>query len=132
MLKKLTLSTIVLSALLLNGCGGGSSTKADSIKEQLEKRDYIAIFHEYPAAVCTSQRLKDELAKKGFSAIITSVEDNSVSCGYYGRRNGGASCSEELLGGYPNACVIGANGSFNAPQKDFGLSTLSDAGLNTL
>jgi len=107
MIKKLGLAT-AMGALLLSGCGGGGSSK--SITEQMKERDAILIVHDYPAEVCTSQLLKDELAADiGATDIITSVEPNTINCGDYARNNDYISCGEETFGGYPDTCVIGMN-----------------------
>ena len=112
-MKKLGLATVALSVLLLSGCGGGGSksTGNKSTIEKMKEKTGIIITHNYPDEVCKSQRLKNELAAEGLTDIITSIEDNSVSCQTYGRANNGAICIEQTLGGYPNACVIGANTS---------------------
>ena len=107
-MKKLGLATVALSVLLLSGCGGGGSK---STTEKMKERTTIVITHNYPDEICKSQQLKNELAAEGITDIITSVEDNSVSCQTYGRTNNGSTCYEHTLGGYPNACVVGANAS---------------------
>lgn len=129
MLKKLTLSTVVLSALLLNGCGGGGS-KSQTIKEQIQERDVIVIVHNYPDDACKSQLLKDTLASDTAARnIITSVEDNTVNCAYYGRTI--ATCSEDVFGGYPNACVLGVDAPLNT-KANVDSTSIQDVMLNVL
>jgi len=109
MLNKTVLLAFVCGAFVFTACGGGGGSKEDPVTKEMKKRDTITILHEYPAVTCQSDTLKIELLKAGFHGIITSVEDNSINCAHYGRKNDGNSCYEELFGGYPNACVIGAN-----------------------
>ena len=105
-MKKLGFASIALSALLLSGCGGGDSK---STKEKIQERTFIVITHAYPDDICTSQGLKDELKTlTSVENIITSIEDNTVNCSYYGRSEGNT-CHEQVLGGYPNACVVGVD-----------------------
>ena len=91
-----------------------------------KKRDFIAIFHEYPAGACQSDALKVELAKNGFRDIITSVEDNSINCAHYGRTNDKIGCGEELFGGFPNACVMGLNAGSGIAAAIEGVTIASD------
>ncbi|CAA6810620.1 MAG: Unknown protein [uncultured Sulfurovum sp.] len=110
-MKIIKISAIALSAILLSACGGGSSNKEKTITEQIKERDAIAIIHNSPSAICTSQELKDELyIETGALDIIASSEPNTVNCEYYGRTNDGNTCAEEIIeGNFPRACVIAAN-----------------------
>ena len=109
--------------LLFTGCGGGGHK--ESITDKIKKRDAIIIIHAYPAGVCNSQELKQSLAQGiGAKDIITSVEDNSVSCATYGRDYN--TCGEEFYGGYPNACVIGFNVPPGVANIDTDLSLAAD------
>ena len=115
MLKKLTLSTIVLSALLLNGCGGGSKSTADKLKN----KNGIVIFHNSIAANCTPESIT------GATGVQVYVEANNVSCATYGRPttsyNKGEYCREKYTQeGGATACVAGFDDftSYALAQKD--------------
>jgi len=111
-MKKLGLTTIVLAALLLTGCGGGGKNSSNTnqpqtIKEQIKSRDIIVIFHNYPDDVCTSQRLKDTLNNNTTTNIITNIVNNNVTCKSYGRNS--ETCTENSFSQGTNACVVGAD-----------------------
>jgi len=118
MLRKTGISTLLCSVLVFTACGGGGNggNQEDPVIKEIKKRDGIVIFHEYSASVCQSDTLKSALQKEGLRDIITSVEDNSINCAHYGRANDGNTCTEELFGGYPNACVIAANISIDTAK----------------
>ena len=110
MLKKLTLSTIVLSALLLNGCGGGGSSKStiDIIKE----RNAIIIDHAVPKDVCESPEVHERFTQYYINANYYSM-DNTINCAAFGRTQTSniktEYCREAAITAYPGsteACVI--------------------------
>lgn len=137
MMKRLGLTTIALSVLLLSGCGSSKKKSTDTntsidknTTEQMKERDAIRIAHSYPDEACDSQ-IKSELARKGAKDIIISIEDNNVSCQTYGRINTDkGNCSESIYGGHENACVVGMNGiSFDS---DINISIAPDTLLEIL
>ena len=109
-LSSVTLMTV---GLLLTGCGGGGSSDSttSSIEDQIGQRDAIIIVHNYPADVCTADRLKDEIAiESGATNIITVSTSNSVTCNTYGRQNDGYLCTEAIVDtNSDQACVIGVD-----------------------
>jgi len=126
-MKKLSLTSIVTSALLFTGCGGGGSGSAEkTITEQIAERDSVVIIHGSNLAFC--ETIKNILAQDPtVKDIITDTPANTVSCSTYNKVEGdldddNAECintsleyfaaDEEDISIYedPNtACVIGAN-----------------------
>ena len=53
----------------------------------MTQRDAIIVFYHYPAEVCVSDDLRNELAVQVPEAYnwLIRVEDNSVNCGTYGK-----------------------------------------------
>ena len=122
MLKKFILSTAVLSALMLNGCGGDS--KKQNITEQLKQRDGILIIHSTKNSACSL--FVDQFIKLGVKNVIFDSPKNTVSCTTYGKVRGdidddNAECAETTLADFSEdedistleddtkACVIGGN-----------------------
>jgi len=105
MMKKLGLTTIALSALLLSGCGGGGS-KSDPIK----KKRYVAIWTEVPAGRCESQEFRIEVIRAGASSDVILKETNANTlCTTYGKKNDGNECGMAYIGGGDRNCVAGFN-----------------------
>jgi len=96
--------------------GVGSST---AVTNQIKNREAITIVYNYPADICTSQTLLDELTNAGATNIIASVESNYISCETYSRTNDGETCLELDLGEINNvSCVVGADQA-SASSKQF-------------
>ena len=123
MMKKLELTTLALSALLLTACGGGGNGK-QSITEQLKQRDAILIIHSTKNSACSL--FTDQFKEFGVKDIIFDSPSNTVSCETYGKIRGdidddNAECAETALADFSNdedislledttmACVIGGN-----------------------
>lgn len=133
-MKKLGLTTIALSALLLSGCGGSSSKKEKTITEQISERNYVLIMHNYPNGVCEDPRFKplfqEGLAQEGvyISNLITHEEDNTASCALYGKSS--TNCSSDLYNEDNSgnvACVIGFDSaSGNKQLKKLNTFNISD------
>ena len=121
MKKGLLWSGTAITALLLSGCGGGGggSDAAPSVTEQIKQRDAIVIAYHYPADVCVSDRLKEELRlSSGARNIIVSVESSSVNCSTYGRSNDGVWCMEiNVATDSSDTCVVGADAPENSAIK---------------
>ena len=129
MTKKTGLFTLAAATLLFSGCGGGSHK--ESITDQIKKRDIIVIFHAYPAEVCKSDELKQQIGQAASVAnIVTAVEDNSVDCVTYGRDYN--TCTETFVGGYPNACVVGADVAQGVTDIEADLSLAADAAFSSV
>jgi len=117
MIKKLKLTTIVLSVALLSGCGG-SGSKSKSITEQISERNYVVIMHNSPNGICEDPRFiplfTQNLQDEGISVtnVITHEEDNTASCALYGKSS--LNC-ESVLYDEENpgnvACVVGLDRS---------------------
>jgi len=129
MIKTLGLTTIVLSALLLSGCGGSKKNTTENIKE----KDVILIFHDVYNGNC--QKKEDELKnrlegmqKEGLRAKDVTVDTvtQNVNCTTYGRSNDGLTCTEETLGQGTETCVITYNISQNKNLKQMGNENVSD------
>ena len=101
MIKILGLTSIVLSSLILSGCGGGDS------KNPLNDKNYIIVYTELPAGVCESTDLRTDLSAAGLENFITEETDNTTSCETYGKRNDDTECAMSYVGGGSKNCVIG-------------------------
>jgi len=113
MIKKLGLTTLVLSALLLSGCGGGSD------KNPMNDKKYIVILKNVPSGICESQLYRDELSRE-LRGVLTEEKSNTVNCGDYGKRNDEIECGIEYYSGANGnvACVVGADGmKYNKQAK---------------
>lgn len=111
MLKKLTLSTIVLSALLLNGCGGGGGSGKSTI-DIIKERNAIVIDHGVPKEVCESPEVHERFTQYYVNANYYSMA-NTINCEAFGRTQTSnfekEFCREGVVTAYPNAteaCVI--------------------------
>jgi len=121
MLKKLILSTAVLSALLLNGCGGGSKQKTKT--QEITERDGVLIFHGTNESMCSI--MANSFKKNNeVKDIISDSPANTVSCNTYGKVEG-VNCENDTLANAMDtvegdqdieafedpskACVIGIN-----------------------
>jgi len=122
MMKTLGLTTIVLSALLLTGCGGGKGgDKKDSTTNQMKEKHGIIIFHNFPSDKCKDQNIINDFATEAVAKdVITSVESNDINCQYYGRENNINEtayykvCAEIDTGlNLPHSCVYGFNDASN-------------------
>jgi len=122
MINKITLAGIVLSALLLSGCGGGNNSK--SITDQIKERDGVLIIHSTKSSACSI--MTDSVKNQGVKDVIFDSPNNTVSCATYGKKRGDidddyAECAEtslvdfsdnsdiSLLEDITKACVIGGN-----------------------
>ena len=106
MLKKIGLTTLTLSALLLSGCGGGGSDK-----NPMDSKNYIVILKNVPSGICESQIYRD-LLSENLNGVITEERSNSVHCGDYGKNNDQIECGIEYYSGAESgnvACVVGAD-----------------------
>jgi len=123
MIKKLGLTTLVLSALLLSGCGGGSD------KNPINDKKYIVILKNVPSGICESQLFKDRLSEN-LRGVLTEEKSNTVNCGDYGKKNDQVECDVEYYSGVTTgnvACVVGTDGSmYNKQAKVLEGSIYSD------
>jgi hypothetical protein len=123
-MKTLGLTTVVLSALLLTGCGGGGS-KGDPIK----KKNYVVIWTEVQVGRCESQDFRNILIQAGASNdVIVKETAMNTSCATYGKQNNGNECYMAYVGGGDRNCVAGFNGytGSNKQTKLIGEIELSD------
>lgn len=129
MMKKLGLTSIVASALLFTGCGGGGSGSSaeKTVTEQIAERDGVVIIHGSNLAFC--ETVKEVLSQDStVKDVISDTPANTVNCSTYNKVEGdlddaNAECINTSLeyfaegnGGdisiYEDpatACVIGAN-----------------------
>jgi len=102
-MKKLVLASVVLSALLLNGCG--SSDSSDSIKN----KRIVIIFTNVKAGICETSDFRNELAKNGYQDFDTRETSNNTSCETYGKTVAKDECAY-IHGNTGNVnCVVGVN-----------------------
>ncbi len=87
------ITTILLAgtaAMFMTACGGGGSSGGGGTPppaDPMTLRDGIMIAYHYPAEVCESNTLRDELKlqiPEAYNWLIR-VENNSVNCGTYGK-----------------------------------------------
>jgi len=107
MLKKLILSTTILSALMLNGCGGGKKNS-----NPMNDKNVIVILKNVPSGICETQSYRDILSED-FTGIITEEKSNNINCNDYGKKNDMIECGVENYTGPVTgnvACVVGADG----------------------
>lgn len=102
MIKKLALTGVALSALLLSGCGGGGGSS-----DPMNDKNYIGIFNDTPAGVCESAEFSQILIELGLSNFITRETDASTTCATYGKTNNDVECTTDYIGGGTANCVIG-------------------------
>ena len=114
MINKIALTGIALSALLLNGCGGGGGSS-----DPMNDKNYVAIFSNVIAGVCESNEFATALSDDGLRDFITRETDNTTSCETYAKVNDGAECAVEFIGGGNLNCVVGFN---EIPQGYRGLT----------
>ena len=110
MIKKLSLTVLTISTLVLSGCGSSSSSKEKSITERISDKNYIVILKGIASGICESTEYKDAL-KTNFKELLTSEEPTTVTCATYGHTS--KTCDEGTYEGASNkgdvACVIGFN-----------------------
>ena len=86
------ITTILLTgtaAIFLSACGGGGSSSGGGTPpvDPMTLRDGIMISYHYPAELCESDTLRNELelqVPEAYNWLIR-VESNSVNCGTYGK-----------------------------------------------
>ena len=133
-MKTITL-TAITAAILISGCGGGSSGGSTPAPiDPMTQKDYIVIYKHYPAEVCTSTILHNNLSDMGFYGIIQRVESNHISCADYGRSNNKTSCleSDTYEYQYDTACVVGANSSTYQASTEVTISNYEGATISEL
>ena len=123
MIKKLGITTLILSVLLLTGCGGGSD------KNPMNDKNYIVILKNVPSGICESQAYRDILSEN-LRGVLTEERSNTVNCGNYGKQNDQVECGIEYYSGASTgnvACVVGTDGSrYNKQAKIVEGSTYSN------
>lgn len=124
MIKKLGLTAVALSALLLSGCGGGGD---DS--DPMDDKNYIVILQSVQSGICESDALASELISSGFIGLLTRETDTSTTCGTYGKANDYVECGVEFIGDGDRNCVVGFDdieGDFDVYAKQTSPVTLND------
>lgn len=118
------LFTILFVTSIFYGCNGDNTNeeetqthrKSKTTTDKLKEKDSILIMHNYPASVCVSQKLKNNLVSKEpkIKDILTHVEANTVNCKTYQRSNDGITCLVRTIDNdSTQACVIGYNLKIN-------------------
>ena len=114
MYKKIILGAAV-SVFLFVGCGGGSSSDSTTPVDAMASKDGVFIVYHYPAEVCKSDLLLNELQitlPEAYNWLL-SVESNSVTCATYGKTDGVDCETEDYIltdptaGQYDTSCVVG-------------------------
>lgn len=113
-MKKITTHLLAGTAVMfMTACGGGGSS--DTI-DPMTLKDGVAIIYHYPAEVCTSDLLMDELQATIPEAenFLLRVESNDVTCATYGKTDGVDCESEDAailidpsFSEYDTSCVLG-------------------------
>ena len=101
-MKKLGLASVLLGALLLNGCG--SSDSSDSIKN----KRMVIIYTNVKAGICETSAFRDLLAQNGYQDFSTRETSNNTSCATYGKTVGTECGYIPANTGNVN-CVVGVN-----------------------
>ena len=125
MIKKIGLTTIALTTLLLTGCGGGGSTSDSTGTNNnfsqsqrtttISNKNYVLVLKNSPTGICETSEFRYELSKK-LTSLVTEERANTATCRDYGKNNDGAECLvdyyKETGSGSGNvACVVGFNGT---------------------
>lgn len=110
------IALVSVLSLGLTGCGGGGSTSVpvDPV-DPMTTRDGVFIMYHYPAEVCLSDLLLNELKITLPEATnwLLRVESNDVNCATYGKTDGVDCATEDYVLTDPNAiqydtsCVVG-------------------------
>ncbi len=121
MTKKIIFGAILASAFMFVGCGGGSSsgssTPAPAPVDPMTERNMINIVLHYPADICSSNYLQQELERQGGTNFIYRVENNNVNCATYGKPDGATATGNcrvddmtsvsSSYNQYDTSCVVG-------------------------
>ncbi len=116
MLKKITLTGIALSALLLSGCGGGSDNNENV--NPMNNKEVIVILRDVSPGICESAEYRNLLSVE-LIGVLTEEKPNTVTCADYGKKDDRIECTVEYYteAGRGNvACVVGADGLKNNAQ----------------
>jgi len=113
MIKILGLTSIVLSSLILSGCGG------EDKKNPLNDKNYIIILEAVPAGLCESDEFRADISDLGLGDVITEETNDNTSCKTYGKTNDDIECATSYVSQGPKNCVIGFD---NIPSGYSGLA----------
>ena len=104
-MNKLGLSSILLSAFLLSGCGGSGDN------DPMNDKNYIIIFEDIQADFCESDAFKRDLTNIiGLIGVLARETDNTTTCGTYEKVNDENECVTEYIGYGTLNCVVGFDG----------------------
>jgi len=122
MIKKLGLTTIALSTLLLTGCGGSGDTSGATNTNNkfsgsqrdnaISNKKYVAIIKNVPSDICELSVFRNKLSQT-YTDIVTAEKSNNTTCRDYGKRRDGIECAVSYYTGTAPghvACVVGSNG----------------------
>ncbi|MCF6244773.1 MAG: hypothetical protein L3J43_07020 [Sulfurovum sp.] len=101
-MKKLTLTSVVLGALLLSACGGSDDT------DPMRAKKGIIIMELVQAGICETSAFRDELAQGGLQDFITRETGTDTTCATYGKTER-VNCRYVASNTGPVNCVIGFN-----------------------
>jgi len=103
MIKKVGLTTIAISALLLSGCGGGGGGNTDPMND----KQYIIVLTDVAPGICEDPAFTNELRASGFIGLLTRETANNTSCETYNKVNDYEECGTRYLGSGNANCVVG-------------------------
>lgn len=109
-MKKMKMMLLAGTVNFFTACGGGGGSSTPIIDDDMSSRDAVGIMYHYPAEVCESEELLNELKLAVPDAYnwLLSAESNSVTCATYGKIEG-IDCEVEDTGflEYDTSCVFG-------------------------
>ena len=115
-MQYLKTALMVGSVALFTACGGGGGS-SDPVEQvdPMTLKDGVSIIYHYPAEVCTSTLLREELQPSvpSISDLLIRVESNDVICATYGKTDGVNCQTQDMVLIDPNyeqydtSCVIG-------------------------
>jgi len=111
MIKKLTLTTTLLSALLLSGCGDDKKNT-----EEISDREFLMIVQNVTVGECESAEARDELSLY-LTNVVTQEVSSGATCSSYNKIED-INCLYEDANEGNKDCLVG----FDDVKEDYKLS----------
>ena len=117
-MKQIIITLLVgVAAMVMSACGGGGSSDPVEPVDPMTLKGAVTIIYHYPAEVCTSDGLLNELQTTTPDAenFLLRVENNDVTCSTYGKTDGvdcvliDTALIDPTFAQYDTSCVIGAD-----------------------